>query len=1128
MINDNTSDVRMKALEAIIAVAVILMAAAILFAPVNADEEEEYVSPYFEWDDYTFKIESEEDLTVCIDSYWGNDKIILIPGSVQHDFKTYSVVAIDTMAFWWIKAETVIIPEGVTEIRNNAFASSDYLKNIYIPSTVTSIGDAAFRNCPALESITIPSTVQTLGHSLFEDDENLVSVTLPDNMKEIPADMFYGCKSLKSIDMPATVEVIGDYAFSGTAFTEFDLGPSLKTIGASAFEGVPLTVLYLPDSLRTIGDSAFADCELQGVTLNNGLETIGEYAFGYCSSIVRIVIPDTVTSIGESAFVGCTSITSVKIGAGMTYVPGLFSTSPIIAYEVSGKCTAYTVDNGILYSADMSKLLAYPMMKNADSFAVPAKVKVIGAYAFYLNPFITSISGQNVTDVEESAFAGCMNLATVDFPSLKTIGETAFYFCSLSNYVIPAGVTDIGIGAFRSSGVSSFVVSEDNTEFAAKAGILYSKDLCTLVMYPDRYDESFTVPDTVTAIGNGAFAMSKLSKVTFPSTLETIGDYAFMGSNISEVTIPASVTLIGEYAFTMTFGLNKVVIETPTTNIGQAVFAMSTVSEVEFKDGVTTIGESMFSVTRITNVVLPESVGIIMDYAFSMVNIEYIYIPSGALVCEEAFEWCYFVDAAGNDLSYDELAGYAYMINENGYLVRQGYSVVSYDVNGGSEEAPESVIVADGFYVTLPDYKGTKAEYEFVGWFCNEQFYEVGESVQVMSDMTFTAVWYKDIVEVSFDIVGGAADASPVKVEIGSTYKVDGNVMTITGQSITKTITVTGTYSKTAVCEWESKEGTIIADTVFKAAFPQYVVTAMCDEEQGTVSAPATAFEGQIVELKAEPKKGFLLTGWEGWDEAENPITVENGKFTMPASDVTVVGFFDVAYTVTVKTVTGGSAVADIEYATAGTIITLSAYASTDYKFSSWSVSPSTVVVKNNKFTMPEDNVTVTPVFAFAGTKTAEVPNGKVVFTADNDIKENSKITLSITQVKSPKQSNIPSDAIVYSIKATAETGGKTVDLTDKKATVTIYVDSKDSQKKVFFVSEDGKTVENMNASYDAVEGGLVFLTTHFSDFAISEKSIEPIKDNTMIYIIIAAVILIVLIAIICLLWRAKVNKARP
>ena len=120
--------------------------------------------------------------------------------------------------------------------------------------------------------------------------------------------------------------------------------------------------VVIPNSVTCIGNNAFACCrKLTSITVPNSVTKIGDAAFKTCVSLTSIVIPDGVTSIGKWAFYGCESLTSVIIGDGITsikyvtfaycssltsiVIPNSVTIIEACAFDDCNKLTSVTIEN---------------------------------------------------------------------------------------------------------------------------------------------------------------------------------------------------------------------------------------------------------------------------------------------------------------------------------------------------------------------------------------------------------------------------------------------------------------------------------------------------------------------------------------------------------------------------------------------------------------------------------------------------------------------------------------------------------------------------------------------------------------------------------------------------------------
>ncbi len=110
----------------------------------------------------------------------------------------------------------VVIPDGVTAIRGNAFRVNANITSVVIPEGVTTIGDAAFYSCTALASVSLPQSLRTIGEEAFFDCA-ITELTIPQGVEEIGYAAFISCKQLAEATIYCDDALIADEAFGWTA-----------------------------------------------------------------------------------------------------------------------------------------------------------------------------------------------------------------------------------------------------------------------------------------------------------------------------------------------------------------------------------------------------------------------------------------------------------------------------------------------------------------------------------------------------------------------------------------------------------------------------------------------------------------------------------------------------------------------------------------------------------------------------------------------------------------------------------------------------------------------------------------------------------------------------------------------
>lgn len=112
---------------------------------------------------------------------------------------------------------------------------------------------------------------------------------------------------------------------------------------------------------------------------------------------------------------------------------------------------------------------------------------------------------------------------------------------SLTKVYLPATLTNVGTGSFiRCYNLTQFNVDSESEYFCSVDGVLYTKDMTTLVCCPaGREDNNFIIPEGVTTIVyTSIYRAWNLTGITYPSTLVNDNadyrDMYFLASNITD------------------------------------------------------------------------------------------------------------------------------------------------------------------------------------------------------------------------------------------------------------------------------------------------------------------------------------------------------------------------------------------------------------------------------------------------------------------------------------------------------------------------------------------------------------------------------------------------------------------
>lgn len=148
----------------------------------------------------------------------------------------------------------------VVEIADKVFYNHGELVSVVLPDHLVKIGNQAFSACSNLQKVEIPDSVESIGESAFANCGTLETVNLPLGLTEIKASTFYACYFLESIEIPFQVKKIGVNAFYNClSLNKVKISKNTTEIAKGAFdqcfaEGIEFTTVegnkFLPDFLK--------------------------------------------------------------------------------------------------------------------------------------------------------------------------------------------------------------------------------------------------------------------------------------------------------------------------------------------------------------------------------------------------------------------------------------------------------------------------------------------------------------------------------------------------------------------------------------------------------------------------------------------------------------------------------------------------------------------------------------------------------------------------------------------------------------------------------------------------------------------------------------------------------------
>ena len=403
--------------------------------------------------------------------------------------------------------------------------SIDYGREVAIPSVVTfgqltykvtAIADRAF-NSRLITSISIPASIESVGDQAFSWNDSLKTIIIEDSEQPITFND-YSYSTFDNGGAKYTVysgrNIIRLFRPGESPFpqaTSIVWGPKVTEIGMGEARCYFLTKAFISNSVKTICTEAFCDA---GISSN--------------STILEITMGANVDSIGNSAFLNCSKLKSIEI--------------PKVLKAIPDKCFDNTRISEVI---------------------VPASAMYIGDMAFSWNDSLKTII---IEDSEQPITFNDYSFTTFDNGGAKytvysgrdivrMFRPSESPFPQATSIVWGNQVVTIGNGEAKSPFLRAAVISNSVRTIGASAfeGAGNNSDVDELLISMGSYVDEF---------GPSAFSTCyKLKTIEIPKVLKAIPDNCFNSTRIKEVVIPSTVSSVGDMAFSWNDSIKTITIE---------------------------------------------------------------------------------------------------------------------------------------------------------------------------------------------------------------------------------------------------------------------------------------------------------------------------------------------------------------------------------------------------------------------------------------------------------------------------------------------------------------------------------------------------------------------------------------
>jgi hypothetical protein len=516
----------------------------------------------------------------------GFHKDFRLPTSIRQLTLSSNFVTLEIQNLWRTASTSLIIPEDskLEEITCDFKFYRFNNESVYIPKNTRVCVESFIDNTTIKEIIVHPEnpyyqSVEGILHNkdlseiiYYPTRHDFENYSILSSVHTISPYAFFTQSSLKHLYIPETVTKIEYYAFrySYLESIEFSNETTIDSLGfMSLADTYHLEAFHVPDSVKSLLGT-FSGSSVRTITFGDDslVQSVSQSTFNQTRNLKELVLPKGVENIEGSPFSG-SAIEKLTITSHMTtYSENLFSNMPYLKEVIfTHPDSEFKFRDGLLTTNQGKDLLLYILTEEDQG-------------VLYLDDTIETISRFSIN---------------------------------------------------KDQVLKNIEVHVENPYYTSVDGVLYSKDLSDLILYP--YSNQRSTYQILNVTRHVVFSFSRalyLKEIIIPESIESIPEYIFVNTAIESVSFigESRLEVIPRYAF-YNLDLIEITIPKSVKQIGDRAFAFSKLTSLNFEEGskLETIDQYAFSNTNIKTLKLPPNALHISTDAFDIFSLKHVYVP---------------------------------------------------------------------------------------------------------------------------------------------------------------------------------------------------------------------------------------------------------------------------------------------------------------------------------------------------------------------------------------------------------------------------------------------------------------------------------------------------------------------